>query len=93
MIRETGRTVTLPSGEVLTPADFEQMADEVLTNPPEFVPVNPKGGRPSLADGISPTLRVRIDETTRQRLADRAAAQNTTSSKIVRELIEHWLAS
>ena len=71
MIRETARTVTLPSGDVLTPADFESMADEVLTNPPEFAPVNPKGGRPSLADGISPTLRVRIDETTRQRLADR----------------------
>ena len=71
MIRETARTVTLPSGDVLTPADFERMADEVLTNPPEFAPVNPKGGRPSLVDGISPTLRVRIDETTRQRLADR----------------------
>ena len=93
MIRETARTVTLPSGEVLTPVDFERMADEVLNDPPEFESVNPKGGRPSLADGISPTLRVRIDETTRRRLANRAAAENTTSSKIVRELIEHWLAS
>ena len=71
--RITDRDVTVPSGEILTEADFERMADEAELSTPDYEAIlaRAKGGRPSLGDiGVSKVLQVRLDAKTHDRLAD-----------------------
>jgi hypothetical protein len=96
-LRVTSEDVTMPNGEILTEADFERMADEAEHTEPDFDAVfaraRAKGGRPSLGEGISPVLQVRLDEQTRQQLAERAKRDHTTPSSIARDAIQAFLAS
>ncbi len=95
--RVTSEDVTMPNGEVLTEADFERMADEAEHTEPDydavFARARAKGGRPSLGEGVSPVLQVRLDEQTRQQLAERAKRDHTTPSSIARDAIQAFLAS
>ncbi len=93
---ETG-DVTLSDGTVRTEADYERMALEAETMEPDydaiFARARAKGGRPSLGEGISPVLQVRLDEQLRQQLAERAKRDHTTPSSIARDAIQAFLAS
>ena len=95
--RVTSEDVTMPNGEVLTEADFERMADEAEHTEPDydavFARARAKGGRPSLGEGISPVLQIRMDEQMRQQLAERAKREHTTPSSLAREAIQAFLAS
>lgn len=51
----------------------------------------PAGGRPSLGEGISPVSQVRLDDQTRQQLAERAAAERSTVSAVIRDAIRSFL--
>ena len=93
----TSEDVTMPNGEVLTEADFERMADEAEHTEPDydaiFARARAKGGRPSLGEGVSPVLQIRIDEQMRQQLAERAKREHTTPSSLARDAIQAFLAS
>ena len=95
--RITEEDVTMLSGEVLTEADFERMAFEAETTEPDYEGIlaraRTKSGRPSLGEGVSPVLQVRLDEQMRQRLAERAKRDHTTASSIARDAIQAFLAS
>ena len=66
----------MKDGRVRTEADFERMAIEAESTEPDHEAIaaraRAKGGRPSLGEGISPVLQVRLDEQLRQQLNDRA---------------------
>ena len=89
--------VLMKSGEVLTEADFERMALEVETaeiDVERLLDRQRRGvGRPALGDGVSPVLHIRLDEQTRQQLAERAKRDHTTPSSIARDAIQAFLAS
>lgn len=89
----TRRDVTLPSGEVLDDAGFERMAIEVetITADTDRLLERARGGRPTLGNGPSTVLQVRLDPETRQELDRRAQLDKTTVSNIVREALRTWL--
>ena len=95
--RVTNEDVTMPNGEVLTEADFERMALEAETmeiDVERLVDRQRRGvGRPSLGEGTSPVLQIRLDEQMRQQLAERARREHTTPSSLAREAIQAFLAS
>lgn len=95
--RVTTEDVTMANGEVLTEADFERMADEAEhaeIDVERLLDRQRRGvGRPSLGDGVSPVLQVRLDEQLRQQLAERAKRDHTTPSSIARDAIQAFLAS
>lgn len=89
----TDREVILSSGHVLDDADFERMAieAEVSTADTDRLLERARGGRPTLGDGPSTVLQVRLDPETRRQLDDRAEHDATTASVIVREALRAWL--
>ena len=95
--RVTSEDVIMPNGDVPTEADFERMADEAEHDEPDydaiFARARAKGGRPSLGEGVSPVLQIRIDEQMRQQLSERAEREHTTPSSLAREAIQAFLAS
>lgn len=94
-LKITKRDVTLETGQVLTEADFERMALEAETATPDYAAIleraRSKGGRPSIGRGRSGVLQIRLDEDTRSQLAERAAHDHTTPSKVARDAIRAWL--
>lgn len=95
-VRVTDEDVVPANGEVLSEADFERMADEAEHATPDYEAVfaraRAKGGRPSLGEGgRSGVLHVRLDDETRQRLAQRAEQDHTTPSSVARDAIRAWL--
>jgi hypothetical protein len=95
MNNKPGRNVTLPSGEVLTDADFDKMAIAAETAEYDIERLvessDRRGGRPSLGVGPSSVLQIRLDAETRARLSERAAKDHRTPSSIAREAIDVWL--
>jgi len=87
--------VTLSNGEVLTEADFEGMALEVETTLPDIERLKGRrrAGRPPLGSGTSSVIEIRLDEQTRHELDERAAHDQTTPSKIVRDALRTWLSA
>jgi hypothetical protein len=88
--------VTLSTGEVRTEADFEKMAldAEAMEFDLEDLGRNAlrRSGRPSLGgDGPSDVVKVRLDETTRTALIERAAHEHRTPSAVARDAIKAWL--
>jgi uncharacterized protein (DUF4415 family) len=93
----TRNDAVMPGGKVLTEADFEAMATAAETTEPDYEAIaaraRAKGGRPSLGEGVSPVLQVRLDASLRQQLVERAKREHTTPSSIAREAIQAFLAS
>jgi hypothetical protein len=89
--------VTMENGEVLTEADFDQMAVEAETveiNVERLIDRQLRGvGRPALGDGVSPVLQIRLDSRLLEKLADRAKRDHTTPSSVARDAITAFLAS
>ena len=85
----------MANGEVLTEADFERLALEAEATEPDYKAIatrmRAKGGRPSLGEGVSPVMRVRLDEALRQQVAERAEREHTTPSNVVRDAIKAWV--
>jgi hypothetical protein len=79
--------VRLPDGTRLTEARAQALVDEVLERAGR--------GRPSLsAPGTrSPQLRLSVPADLRSRLNRRAQTEHRSTSSVVREAIEHYLAS
>lgn len=87
--------VTLTSGRVLTEADLERAAAEAETVTVDIAQLRSRarGGRPSLGEGTSEVLQVRLDNETRTKLVERADNEHTTPSKIARHAIQAWLTA
>ena len=85
----------MENGGVLTEADFERMATEVETMDIDVDRLLERArnrvGRPSLGDGPSSVLQVRLDEQTHRRLAARAENDHQPPSAVVRDAIKAWL--
>ena len=89
---ETG-DVILADGTVRTEADYERMALEAETTLPDMerLKARRRSGRPSLGDGESPILNVRLDAETRVKLNERARREHSTPSGLVRDAIKAFL--
>lgn len=87
--------VELTSGTIVTRADFERMADDAETMDIDVEAVAARavrrGGRPSLGDGPSRVLQVRLDGETHAALGQRAAVEHRTPSALAREAIKRYL--
>ena len=87
--------VTLPDGTVRTEADYERMALEAETTEPDYDAIEARfraqRGRPSLGEGISPVLQVRLDRETQTQLAELAKHEHTTPSAVARDAIKTYL--
>lgn len=79
--------VRLLDGTRLTEAKAEQLAGEILDRAGR--------GRPSLSHSgaRSPQLRLSVSDELRSRLLQRAEEEHRSISKLVRDALEHYLAS
>ena len=83
----------LSDGTVRTEADYERMAAEAETTLPDMdrLRARRRAGRPSLGNGESPILNVRLDAETRAKLDERAEREHSSPSALVREAITAFL--
>jgi hypothetical protein len=81
------------SGEVLTEADIEKIADEVESDEPVAFNGIRFVGRPSLGgNGASPRLSFRVPRELYDAAAERAIGEERTVSAVAREALEKFLA-
>jgi hypothetical protein len=88
--------VRTKSGEVLTDADFERLADEAEAGY-DLSTWKPRRGRPSLSLGPtgagshSPRIAVRVPESVRADLERYAADEGKSVSQVLRGLAEEYV--
>jgi hypothetical protein len=82
-----GRT---KSGVELTDEALEHMASEAEAGL-DITKLRRRPGRPAMGSGPADALPVRLDPELRQALDDRAAAEQTTASDVVREALRRYL--
>jgi hypothetical protein len=82
-----GRT---KAGVELTDDVLERMADEAEAGL-DITKLRRRPGRPAMGSGPADTLPVRLDPELRQALDDRAAADDSTASEVVREALRRYL--
>lgn len=85
--RSYGRT---EAGVELTEEVLERMAEEAEAGL-DVTKLRRRPGRPAMGSGPAETLPVRLDPELRKALDDRAAAEHTTASDVVREALRHYL--
>lgn len=78
------------AGVELTDDVLEQMADEAEVGL-DVAKLRRRRGRPTMGSGPAETLPVRLDPELRRALDDRAAADHTTASDVVREALRRHL--
>ena len=87
--------VTMSDGRVLTDGDFDRMALEAETMEVDVDKLRRTGkfrlGRPSLGDGPSSVIQVRVDDELRALLSKRAEHEHSTPSAVVRDALRAWL--
>jgi Ribbon-helix-helix protein, copG family len=93
MAKVKEETYRMASGDVLTEADIEKIADEVESDEPvafrKMIPI----GRPSLnGGGASPRLSFRIPSELYDAAMERAIKEETTVSEVTRQALEKYLA-
>jgi hypothetical protein len=77
-------------GKPITDADIERMADEAEAGyPPERL--RPRGGRPAMGSAPADVVPVRLDPELRAAVEQRAAADATTSSDVIRRALREYL--
>jgi hypothetical protein len=82
-----GRT---KAGVELTDEVLQRMADEAEAGL-DITKLRRRPGRPAMGSGPADTFPVRLDPELRQALDDRAAADETSASDIVREALRSYL--
>jgi hypothetical protein len=82
-----GRSKT---GVDLTDEVLEQMAAEAEAGL-DGIKLRRRPGRPAMGSGPADALPVRLDPELRQALDDRAAAEHTTASDVVRKALRRYL--
>ncbi len=86
------KTYGTRSGRVLTDADVEAMADEVVASDYDVDLLKARRrGRPSMGTGPAEVVPVRIDPELRAAMEARAAADHTTTSELIREALRRFL--
>lgn len=81
-------------GTPLTEAALDRLAEEAHAGyEPDQLRARQGRGRPRLSAGEGPSrsLHVRLDDELRERLAERAAREHTTTSEVVREALRRHL--
>ncbi|HMQ27286.1 MAG TPA: CopG family transcriptional regulator [Acidimicrobiales bacterium] len=79
------------SGRILTDADIEALADEVEATEYSVDDVTPRRGRPPLGRGPAEVVPVRLDPELRDAVTARAAAEDTSTSDIIRRALRAFL--
>lgn len=82
-----GRT---KSGVELTDEVLDRMAQEAEDGL-DVGTLRRRPGRPAMGSGPAESLPVRLDPELRQALDERASAENTTASDVVREALRRYL--
>ena len=77
-------------GVELTVEVLDQMAEEAEAGL-DVATLRRRPGRPSMGSGPAETLPVRLDPELRKALDDRAAAEQTTASDVVRDALRRHL--
>ncbi|MGH3373076.1 MAG: CopG family transcriptional regulator [Nocardioidaceae bacterium] len=78
------------AGVELTDEVLERMAAEAEAGL-DVTTLRRRPGRPAMGSGPADTLPVRLDPELRQAVDDRAAADQTTASDVVREALRRYL--
>ncbi|MGI8632171.1 MAG: ribbon-helix-helix protein, CopG family [Solirubrobacterales bacterium] len=78
------------AGVDLTDEVLERMAEEAEAGL-DVTKLRRRPGRPAMGSGPADTLPVRLDPELRRAVDDRAAADHTTASDVVREALRQYL--
>jgi len=78
------------AGVELTDEVLERMADEAEAGL-DLARLRRRPGRPAMGSGPADALPVRLDPELRKAVDDRAAADHTTASDVVREALRRYL--
>ena len=78
------------AGVELTDAVLERMAEEAEAGL-DVAKLRRRPGRPAMGSGPADTLPVRLDPELRKALDDRAAAEHTTASDVIRTALRRYL--
>jgi hypothetical protein len=93
MAKVNEKTYRVASGEILTEADIEEIADEVESDEPVVFRKTIPVGRPSLnGNGVSPRLSFRVPRDLYDAAMERAIEDETTVSEVTRKALEKYLA-
>lgn len=81
------------AGRPITDADVEALAPEAEAgyDVDELIARRPKRGRPALGSSPASVESVRLDPELRRELIDRARADATTTSEVIREALRRFL--
>jgi hypothetical protein len=81
------------SGRPITDTDVEALAAEAEAgyDVDELIARRPKRGRPALGSSPASVESVRLDPELRRELIDRARADATTTSEVIREALRRFL--
>lgn len=81
------------SGRPITDAEVERLAEEAERGYPveEVIARRGKRGRPALGSGPASVESVRLDPDLRAELTERAQADGTTTSEVIREALRRYL--
>ena len=83
-------TVGVSRGTPITDADIERMAAEADAGY-DIATLRPRGGRPAMGSGPAEVVPVRLDPELRAAVEARAAADESTTSEIIREALRRFL--
>lgn len=86
--REPYRTA---SGKVLNDADIEALADEAEQGYDVETLKTPRRGRPMLGSAPAEVVPVRLDPALKDAVEARAAAEDMTTSEVIREALRRYL--
>ena len=86
------KTYTTPAGRVLTDADLDAIADEVEHKDYEVEQLKARRrGRPMMGTSPAEVVPVRLDAELRAAIEERATADHTTTSDVIRQALRRFL--
>jgi len=88
---DKARSFTTKTGKVLTDADIEALADEAERGFDVEVLKPRRRGRPMLGAAPAEVVPVRLDPDLKHAVEQRAEAEHTTTSEIIREALRRFL--
>ena len=89
---EDSQTYRTKSGQVLTDAHIEALADEAEHKEYDVEELKVRRrGRPSMGSGPAEVVPVRLDPELREAVEARAEAEHQTTSEVIREALRRFL--